>query len=93
MKRHEVVLVVFAIVLLIGARELSSDATPPVFSSTGGEFPWSTLLWQFRHALAAPLAVVGLATAVGVLFLRAALWRKIPVSTPQQAQPEVRQLD
>lgn len=74
MRRRETTLVVFAVVVLIGAWELSSDTAAPSFSSTGAEIPWSVLLWQFRHALAPALAVVGLASAVGILFLRAVQW-------------------
>jgi hypothetical protein len=95
MRRHETALVVLALVLLIGAWELASDATPPVFNSTAGEVPWGVLLWQFRQTLAPAFALVGLASAVGILFLRAARWatttgsatiepRQEPAQQPEQ---------
>lgn len=80
MRRHEAALLVLAIVLLVGAWELSSDFSQPGGSWSEGEIPWNVLLWQFRHALATPLSLVGLASAVSILFLRAARWGRIPAA-------------
>jgi hypothetical protein len=93
MRRHETGLLVLAVVLVICAWELSSDISQPEGNLTEGEFPWSALLWQFRHTLAPPLALVGLVSAVGVLFLRAARWGRAPASAAPETGKQLEQAD
>jgi hypothetical protein len=76
--RHEKVLLILAAVLLLGAWVLCSDTTPPTGNYSEGEIPWEQLLWRLRQVIAPALALVGLASAVGVLFLRAIRWEKAP---------------
>jgi hypothetical protein len=92
MKRHESILLIVTVVLLITAWELSSDPSQPVGNWNEGEIPWNYLLWQFRHTLAPTFALVGFASAVGILFLRAAQWRAIPDPAAQHARQEAVQM-
>lgn len=78
LSRPEKTLLVLAAVLLLAAWGLCFDTTPPNSSWVGGEVPWPQLLWQFKQALTPPLALVGLASGIGVLFLRAVHWEKRP---------------
>ena len=79
MKRHEKALLVFAGVLLLGAWALCSDTAAPTGNYVEGEIPWEQLLWRLRQTIAPPFALVGLASAVGILFLRAVRWQRSPV--------------
>jgi hypothetical protein len=91
MKRHEIVMLVFALALLVCAWELTSDPSPASGSWTEGQIPWSVVSWQFRHTLAPAFASAGLASVMGILFLRAAQWRKTSALQALQTTPEVDQ--
>ncbi|WP_349903589.1 hypothetical protein [Parafrigoribacterium humi] len=78
MNRYEKALLWIAAVLLLSAWALFSDVNQPQGGWVEGEIPWKVLFWQFRQLVAPPLALVGLASAVGILFLRAVRWEKAP---------------
>jgi hypothetical protein len=92
MTRPEKALLALAAVLLLAALGLCSNTTAPQGSWTEGEIPWPQLLWQFKQMIAPPLALVGLASAVGILFLRAAQWRAVSEPPVQHARQEPVQL-
>lgn len=92
MSRPEKALLAVAAVFLLFAWALCSDTAAPQGGWTEGEIPWPQLLWQFKQMIAPPLALVGLASAVGILFLRAAQWEAIPDPPTQHARQEAAQL-
>ncbi|WP_349898935.1 hypothetical protein [Parafrigoribacterium soli] len=88
MTRHEKALLIVAAVLLLAAWVLCSDVNPPQTASTNGELPIDHVLWQFRQQMAPPLALVGLACCVSVLFMRAVRWQQTPMIPAADEEPE-----
>jgi hypothetical protein len=84
MTRHEKVLLALAALLLLIAGGLCFNLSESQGSWSEGEVPWVLLLAQLRQILAPPFALVGLACAVGVLFLRAAWWTVPPTAAPEE---------
>jgi hypothetical protein len=87
MSRPEKALLALAAVLLLAAWGLCSNTVAPQGSWTEGEVPWPQLLWQFKQVIAPPFALVGLASAVGILFIRAVHWGKPPTGIARPAEP------
>lgn len=86
--RQERALLTVAAVLLLSAWALCSDTSQPQAGWSSGEVPWDYFLWEFRQVIAPPFALVGLASAVGILFLRAVRWQLRPVLADETATPE-----
>jgi len=86
--RYEKILLALAVLPLLAAWALCSDTGTPQSSWVEGEVPWDVLLWQFKQVIAPPFALVGLASAVGILFLRAARWMPRAASAGDVAATE-----
>lgn len=83
------VLIILTAVLLGGAFAICwMTSTPPQsFTVDGKTTPWPLVIAQTSSSIAGSLALVGLASGVGLLFLRAARWPGTPAEdeelTPQ----------
>jgi hypothetical protein len=94
MSRAERSLAWVAVLLLLAALAITVylanvQVTQQAFD-LGNGVPWSFVLIQSAQEFAPSFALVGLASAVGVLFLRAARWEKPPVlpGEPNEPAPE-----
>lgn len=77
-RRWELAILITAVALIGGGVALGTFAVRLSFNGytvTGNEIPIEYLIGQFGYQLAPPLIVVGLASLVGLLFLRAAAAR------------------
>ncbi|QNE45621.1 hypothetical protein F1C58_00895 [Glaciihabitans sp. INWT7] len=76
MRAAERVLIASVGILLVGAVALCwyNANSPQSFSNTGSEVPWPLVWAQIASSAASIFALVGLASAAGLLFLRAVRW-------------------
>ncbi|MET4702758.1 hypothetical protein [Frigoribacterium sp. UYMn621] len=86
MRAAERVLIASVGILLVGAMALSwyNANSPQRFSNTDSEVPWPLVWAQIASSAASIFALVGLASAAGILFLRAVRWT---VGSPDEADP------
>ena len=83
------VLIILTAVLLGAVVAICWMTSTPFQSFTvdGGTTPWPLVIAQTSSSIAGSLALVGLASGVGLLFLRAARWPGTPAEDEELTPP------